>query len=803
MIKLYYAIALFLATIASLTAQTAPEILLVPVTSKYPTLRLQFGYENDSVQIYGTNLTALPIALKKAKFANPKAKLNFVNSTNMATSAIENNYALQRDTSLGFRTKVTGQSYYTVLKTSFLSGKGNSPIFVNQNIRLGGFPASATWPNNFTANISGAGVFTVRYLPAYSGNNLLLLDSSNCESNTTKFYKIRTSQGYGLDKITYKPYNARRRETVKKSFDIFFESNGTQTKASEIKAITDYLEQNKFEILNATMEGGSSVEGDQDRNKKLQLDRAKVISTALSKYNKSAVKKDTIMLSDNWPRFREQIKASPYAWLDTLSNEKILNQINSNDKLRKGIEPILKTQRKASLNLTMAKILNADDQFVTLQKSLSAWLKVLNTPTKQVNKELEPQIMGAIAYVFDQHLNGELNNEEIDSLLAGGYEANKYIFLGLHIIKQFTDGKFGPEKKDTWGERWSSLELERWFSRAQDAMSGLAETGSKADQTKFLKLQIDFQTFSYRMINLGVLDVNYLCHVHYPEKPEYQNINLNQNAFMYEMGNEKGITSRCMHNRMELTGIDLTKIDVTNKDTSAVSITTEIKRTTFKPRSFTKPNYDASEKSTYYQMLKQGFVKGNKSIAGSVDGVQSLDAIALYHLLDLTIAMWKPDENLFYDKDIRLEEMDRLISQLKRSSSLCTAQANRLYLDYHAKALRYLELFFEPGSAKHKDIADASLKYVNEYYKKHITDFKNDDALKTALYLNRFNWFPGNNEGAWYGFDLLNAIARKRSLTPAEAKLFSNYVLLYDSEFKNPLPSGFSKETLSRGVERY
>jgi hypothetical protein len=810
-------VCLTLVSLSSFSQTDQPEVFLVPITSKpSPTLRLQFGYENDSVKIYGTNLAALPLQLKKTKFANPKVKLNFNYSTNTATSSIENNYALQRDTSLGFRTKITGQSYYNVMKSSFLTGKGSSPIFVNQNIKLGGFPAPATWPRNFTANVSGAGVFIVNYLPAIAINDLPLVDATACDDAINKFSKVQSQQGYGIEKITYKPYNARRRETVKKSFDIFFESNSTQPKQAEIKAITAYLEQNKFEILNATMEGGSSVEGDEDRNKKLQRDRARVISAALARYNKSAIKKDTIMLSDNWPKFREQIRASQYAWLDTLPNDKILNEINSNEKLRKSLEPILKMQRKASLNLTMAKILTADDQFVTVQKTLTSWIRNLTT-TKQPSKELEPQIMGAIAFLFEQHVNGELINDELDSLLIGDFEDNKFVYLGLHMIKQFAESKLGPEKKETWGEKWTSLELEPLLTRAQESLVRLADNAQKADFNKYLKMQVDFQAFSYRLINLGVMDVNYLCKTVYPDRPEYLNLVLNQNAFMYELANQRGLVSHCVTSRKDLTGIELTPMllstDSTKEESAVVSATSELQsivigsdlpKTTFTSRTYTKPTYDVAEKGVYYNMLKQGFLKGNKTIAGSVDGAQSLDAFGLFHLLDITITNWKPEENSFFDKDIRLEEIDKLVAGMKRSSSVCVASVNRLYLNYHTKTLRYLELYFEPGSAKHKDIADASLKYITEYYKKRIADLPADLPFRVALYLNRFNWFPGNNEGASYGYDLISNVARKRSLSGDELKLLANYLSLYDPELTNALPSGISKESMERTMsERY
>lgn len=808
MVRFYGFITALLITTSAL-AQSTPDIILVPVTSKPNSLlRLQFAYENDSVKVLAINLGTMPIALKKAKIANPKVKFNYALASAKAVASIERNYAYQRDTSYGFRGKLTGQSYYNVLKTSFLSGKGSAPIFINQNINLGGFKAPATWPTNFSVNVSKIGLYTVNYVPATTLSALPVFDSWNCVPASDRFYKLRALQGYGLEKITYKPYNARRRETVTKAFDIYFESNSTQPKQTEIKAIIDYLDQNRFEILNAVMTGGSSVEGDAARNKQLQRDRARVISAALARYNKSAIKKDTILLHDNWPKFREQIKASNYAWLDTLSNEKIQAAINTDEALRKGLENVLKTQRKASLSLTMAKILTVDDQFVNLKKLLNSWLRTLLT-TKTPSKDLEPQIMGAIGYLFEQHMENVLSREEVDSLLMGDYPNHKSLYLGLHIIKQFNEGKFGPEDKITWAEKWASLELEPWVLQGQQSLVQLAADASKTDLVKYLKMQADFQSFAFRIITLGILDINFICSMKYPEKNEYMNLLLNQHAFMYEMYQERSLVADCAGTG--ITGFGDTNIQLDSarhcalqdsiagfnpnkRDSLMLSIASGLPRVAFHDRKFIKPTFGNTPKGEYYFMLKQGFLKGNKNILSNVDGNLSLDAISLYRFLKVNVTNWEPQDNYYYDKEVRLEELDRMMAVLKKGNPLCDPLINGFYLEYHRKALQYLELYFEPGSTKHKEIAEVSLKFITEYYKKRLTDLKGDLPLKLAMYLNRFNWFPGNNEGASYGHDLLTAIAKKRKLTVEEQKLFVNYIKIYNPAFKVALPAGYTKE---------
>jgi hypothetical protein len=645
-------------------------------------------------------------------------------------------------------------------------------------------------------------------VPATTLLALPVFDPWRCADASIGYYKLRSLQGYGLDKITYKPYNARRRETVTKAFDIYFESNSTQPKQQEIKAITGYLEQNRFEILNAVMTGGSSVEGDNARNKQLQRERARVISAALARYNKSAIKKDTILLHDNWPKFREQIKASPYAWLDTLSNEKIQDTINTDEALRTKLENVLKTQRKASLSLTMAKILTADDQFINLKKLLNSWLRTLLT-TKQPSKDLEPQVMGAIAYLFDQHSENVLSREEVDSLLMGDFPDHKSLYLGLHIIKQFNDGKFGPENYGTWNEKWESLELKPWIVEGHQSLTRLAANASKVDLVKYLKMQTDFQSFAFRMISLGVLDIGFLCEMKYPESNEYMGLILNQHAFAFEVFNDRGLMADCSNSGFLGLGDRNLKLDSSkhiarqdslagyvsaNRDSLMLSTAPGIQRTAFQDRTFIKPTFGNTPKGEYYFMLKQGFLKGNKNILSNVEGNLSLNAFSLYHLLKVNIVNWNPELNYFYDKEVRLEEIDRLLGMLKKGNPTCAPIINGFYLEYHRKALQYLELYFEPGSAKHKEIAEASIKFITEYYKRNVSALKGDLPLKIAMYLNRFNWFPGNNEGAWYGYDFLNAVLKKRKFTPEEEKLWLTYVKIYNRDFKIGLPGGYTKE---------
>lgn len=824
--RLITKITLFVLLLISANAQAQSrkqDFILVPITSNpKPSIRLQFSYQNDSVQIWGTNLVTLPRKLRKIKFINPKEKLKIADVRVHAANSLETTFTLQKDTSLGFRTKLLGLPYFQHLRDRFLKGHGNSTVFANQNIHLGTIPAPASWPQNFSAKVPRVGNLSVNYLPAVSLNSLPVYDASPCGPVMPDFLSLRRAQGSGLDKIAYKPYNATRRVTIKKSFDLYFELKSSQPQENQIKAVTDYLEQNQLEILNAIMVGGSSVEGDAQQNKALQRERARVVSQALSRYNKSIIRKDTILLSDNWPTFRQQIKTTPFAWLDSLSNEQIQFEINHNKTILEGLEPILKTQRKASLNLLMAKILTADEQFGTLQKSMNEWIKSMVTPGK-TDKEAEQKIMGGLAYLLEQYFNREINQEEVDELLRGDYGDYKYMYLGMHIIKQFSQDRFGPENQFVWKVKWDSLNLEPWFFKGQESLLRLAAQAHKTTLSRYLKMLVDYQAFTYRLISLRILDANILCKIPYPEKPEYMELILNHYAFLYEVSNadcargyrwmsfkarqpnesDQNTAGSGFQESLSLKSGNPSKQNPTDstQTETPVSSGSHSPYTGFVPRRYISPTYDSSVKDPYYYLLKQVFVKGNKEILKYFEGDPSLNAFNLYHLLTLyTFPSWKPDQNYFYDKEVRLEEMERLISLLKKGNLICVPIVNELYLNYHMNALAYLELYFEPGNTKHREIAYNSLRFISEYYKKRIGVLEADVPAVIAMYLNRFNWIPGTKEGAWFGFDLMNAVAIKRKLTEPELKLWANYLKVYDPELKKPLPKLNPIEVVQRAM---
>ena len=197
-------------------------------------------------------------------------------------------------------------------------------------------------------------------------------------------------------------------------------------------------------------------------------------------------------------------------------------------------------------------------------------------------------------------------------------------------------------------------------------------------------------------------------------------------------------------------------------------------------------------------MLKRRFLNNDPAILRWVEmtngSAVELDAFNLYDLLVPTIRKFEPFKNHFYDREIRLVEMDRLVSQLKRMRHrICAPQVNELFLSFHLKALHYLSVYAEPGNVNHTRIAEASMQYIADYYRTRAAKVPSALCLAVTKQLNLLNWLPGRRAGATYGVEVMKAVAAKRMLTDPELKLYAHYLKIFDPQLKSPLPMMYDR----------
>jgi hypothetical protein len=267
---------------------------------------------------------------------------------------------------------------------------------------------------------------------------------------------------------------------------------------------------------------------------------------------------------------------------------------------------------------------------------------------------------------------------------------------------------------------------------------------------------------------------------------------LNQYAYLYVVASTGGNNAYCIPLSTPLTD---SKDSVLSTDAIIQKIESDHRETKIYTligkKLTTRKNFDDRQKGAYYYLLKQHYVKNNKAVLENVayadQGANvALSVFNLWHLIKTTVTEWNPLENHFYDKDIQLDEMERLISTLKKQDGiLCKPQINDLYLSYHLKMLYYFEHFPQPGNPVQARYIQNSLRFITNYYKARSKNINSTLSLHIIKQLNLFNLLPGNQPGARYGHDLLNAIAASRILNNEEFKIYAHYQKIFNPQLKS------------------
>jgi hypothetical protein len=785
---------------------------LVPVTASFKVAkktkgvayRLQVLQGKDSLMIIGFGLTKLPSPLKSLRISAGKEKLKRKAIEEQVSKSLDSVFTSLRDSSRHLSYKLLSPQEYNKQKNRFIQGSKASPFFSSQWIVIAKQASSQQAdPSSFVTRgfFKSQHLYITDLLPASAAWELPALDPWNCGPAKTRFFKLRRLEGFGINKLRSTPYDGVSRINIRSNFDVYFPHNEVTPDPVTFQKVTDYLEQNNLVILNAILEGGCSLEGSAQRNHYLQVQRANVLQKALHRFSDELIKKDTVMYTDFVIQFREMIKKTPEKYLDTLSDESLLKLVNEDAELRKTLEPILAGQRKASLNLVVTKRLTKHEQVEKLTAALIKASAEL-TGSTQAETQAEQRIMGMIETLFDHFSHGVITEEELHEIINGNHNPDYVNMLaGYYVLKQI-DPLFSNHEKLL--NYWNSFKVQEWLNAARESLIMLFDL-DKTQRAKYMRMLVDFQSYNYQLVEAGVLDSNSLCEIAYPERPEFMSLILNQYAYLYVASAEGGNSTDCIPSQ---TTIAIPSDSLFNTDNFLKDIKQKFPETkTYSligNKTIIQKAFDQSQKGPYYYLLKQYYLRHNKSVLSNVSYSDnssenvSLNVFNLWHLIGINVERWHPFENFFYDKDVQLDEMHRLIGMLKKADgSMCKPQLNSLYLTYSLKMLYYLQNFAEPGNPNHTRYAEDCLSFILNYYKPRVKVVSPALSMHILKQLNAFNWLPGSKTGARYGYDLLNVIAASRLLNSEELRLYAHYQKLFNPQLKR-IPPAYDKEMLRK-----
>lgn len=632
----------------------------------------------------------------------------------------------------------------------------------------------------------------VGYAPVFPA-----IDSALC-TPINRYHMLRKMRGYGIDKFKYIKYRAPHRATVREVFEIYFEKNGVDATPESLERIIGYLKKNKFSILQARIEGYSSVEGTDSRNDALQQRRAQVLLRTLQRYNNEPILSDTVLVQSGIHMFRESIQQSYYKWLDTLTDEQLKATVRDNPILVQSLEPILAQHRKAVLKLTVAKQLDEKGILDNFFNDYAYWTNQLIPIWRKAPKaEVEARVMGLMEYLFALLEQNKLTSMQVAELLDNHRASEMLRILAVyhHIIqfeKQTILENLAWEK---YAEKHNFTEL---FLLAQSNLVSLIINPNKYHEKNVLMYEIfrrqlvDIQTYTFEYIQRGLLSASNICNMDFTNSARLRPFKLNHLSFIQLLAQTHDIpceqfkldpfaiqpnSNEWLDSQYKLSG---QQVNVPCLGYSGIL--------PFQHVELIPPSFGEEVLSPLLYYLKVLFVYADTKIKDHMITSDTMYEFDLFTLASFHVNEWDPLGNYFIDPEVQLPELYKVIGLLKKSENrICRYQVNQLYLNFHLKALHYLSRYFEPGNEQHTKIAQQSLKFISNYYTKRAAYISPALADYLVRQLNAFHWIPGKYDGTWHAWQILKSIEKYRYYTQEEQALVTRYGFMHSGKEKSKI----------------
>lgn len=264
----------------------------------------------------------------------------------------------------GLAVDVVPRSYYDCgkphpVQTDFHKGTLLKPIYlteITQNTRVAETGAAAVKVGRLPTHLTKEPVELAL---------ILLKDRNVC--HTTSFYDLASyrwdllNMGLYMDTLTYaEPGVSEQRSAsvgiLKRKalhFTIPFERNKSTYSAEDLRPLRDSLRLTDFTITRIAIEAYSSVEGPEDRNLRLQAERAQSIVDALQSFQSPSIERD-VRATENWAEFLRDVRLTSHADLAEMSKTAIKERMRDK-RVLDHLEPILKAHRKAVITVDLVR----------------------------------------------------------------------------------------------------------------------------------------------------------------------------------------------------------------------------------------------------------------------------------------------------------------------------------------------------------------------------------------------------------------------------------------------------------------
>ncbi len=752
--------------------------------------------QRDGLEVWANQVSDLPRSVRKIKFYRLKGTANFINPPAYRKAGKSGMNEIRNNVHSQFKNLMPGiLSMYSEGKNArdtanfkkqlqynfnnMIRGKKGSNLYNDQWFLLARLPISENDPGNYRARIHVRGAMD-QYLycdtiPAAAYSTLPEVDRVPCKP-IDRFFDFQKLNGWGLRNVRPMRYIPSRREIIHKEFSIYFSRDSSSVRSELLQPVIDFLENNPYSIINASVEGYASVEGTEENNIRLQHRRAELMISILQQHNPDEITLDTVIAEENWEMFFKQVKGTGFEYMDSLSKDSLRVLLRDSTLLVK-LEPILRPERKAVLNLTLARVFNQaeiNDNLLDDIRSLSGYI-ITHRDTYSENNLRK---VAGILHTAEERVDEKLLDKDKVSYTLGSLDDP--LFWVMYFYTALS-------KYESTGRQPAIFTWQEILQRAQDGIIILIRrTENSGVHSTFFRMAVDIQYYAFRFMIDKIAPWELLCDIDYPDESDFYPLILNRYAFtfnyasghIHEIPCNPDLEVRARgHYISPDTAWYITPSLPLSLDSLLADRYVNLNRRT-------PVIYDQSPKGPYYYFLKKSFVTGDESIKKYVIQSDHLYEFDLMNLIWRNVENWDPIHNSFYDEDIDMVEMARLIDRLKTiDKRICPMQKYQLYLDFCLKSLYYFRLHGNPYDRDETDVAEQSLRYIGDYYISRISRLPDNIVMTVVRQLNFFYGLPGRQVSTFWSYRLLRESRKNSFHSVIENRLYWQLASFYEKNF--------------------
>ncbi len=656
-----------------------------------------------------------------------------------------NQFAIQRYESVSDQVEDYGRDYMdgylreqNRLFRKYLKGKTGLRGLEDMSWALLGIPMDERWQSDelsFDFIKKKKKLLTIRFdtITGKKADRFIALQRKECVpfDRRTTFKKL-TGTVEWINPLFYIP---RPENYISRTYQLNFAKNSADYSTQSIQPIIDLLRRDSLSIMKARVEGYASIEGSFENNRKLQERRASILLDVLEKYNDEKIIMDTIITTENWELFREQLQDSPHGWLDSLSEDEIKGELEK-DSLQIRLEPLLAAQRKAKLTILLSKRLSNSEKVTFAFRDIrhAIWIE-LNK--QRAGFDARPRVHGILNY--------------LDGLVERGIFTREEINRDIPKSEYLTWVQFYKAREDYHNGKFSQVfPIESVIRDAHSLFKNMYEAHSRREpwyagmalNKDVITRMVDVHDLTFTLVKEGRLPISMLELFHYPDIPLYYPLTLHH-LYMLEKWKEEGAGQTA-----SLQGL---------------------------------PFLDHYPR--YYLLLKKIVLESDEDILRYVYRSDQILAFDLFQFLSVNVNGWEVQSGTYYDPDVDREVMMRQMTRLNSlSSRLCANQLDQINLDFNLKTLHHFQnIGYLEGKYNAQFVR--SFNHLKNYFNTVALEMEDEYLLKVANQFVLLNKLYLSRDGSNAAYQLLNRVAREREPTSELLELYLRLAYYHDPQF--------------------